>query len=215
MEPSAPEQQLLDFAVGEFGEPLSQFLLTGLGEEPVDRRWRFTITYINDGDVRLERQVEVLTFEPEDGSSCLPRKRDPLMLLALLQLLLHKGQGSKFDLLYSLEDVLRLLGWDDTGETRQEIDEAINRYFLLMYMWELNRSELSRRKLSFYKVNERPVTEYRTVDREVGEEGLMKRVYNQVKFNEFFINGLLRRNLFGIEWNQVSSLNLCEGLSLS
>jgi hypothetical protein len=82
-------------------------------------------------------------------------------------------------------------------------------------MWELNRSELSHRKLSFYKVNERPVTEYRTVDREVGEEGLMKRVYNQVKFNEFFINGLLRRNLFKIDWNQVSSLKPGKGLSMS
>jgi hypothetical protein len=212
--PTRQERRLLKFALDRFGEMISQFLLTGYGKEKVARRWSLGITFIGEDRTLQKRQLKIITHEPADGSSCLPRKRDPLVFLALLRLLLNKGQVSvtKADLLYSVDDVLSLLGWDDTGETRQEIDEAIQRYFQLMFMWELNRPELSRRKLSFSTYSERPVGEFRTIDRAEEEDGVVKRVYNQVKFNEFFINGLLSRNLFGLNWNKVRTLKLGKGL---
>src|SRR5436309_1958769 len=92
---SRPERRLLRFALDTFGEPLSRFLLAGLGEEKVGRRWRFTITYVDDEGAKLKWRVQVITYEPEDGSSCLPRGRDPLVLLALLRLSWRKGQAGR------------------------------------------------------------------------------------------------------------------------
>jgi hypothetical protein len=92
MELSAGEQQLLDFAIGEFGEPLTQFLPAGLGEDKVRPRWRFIITYLGDERIRIKRTVKVISHEPEDGSSRLPRGRDPLLFLALIRMLITAGQ---------------------------------------------------------------------------------------------------------------------------
>lgn len=209
MELSRDEQNLINFAREEFGESLTQFLLAGFGDETTEQRWHFIITFIgSEGDAMEKRHVQVITHEPADGSSCLPQRRDPLVLLALLWLLKQEGQVSKPEVLYSLEDIFSLLAWDNTEETRQEIDEAIYQYSLLMYRWEMNRPELSRREISFYKENGHVITSFQTVDEEVGEGEETKRAHNRVSFDEFFINGLLRRELFGVDWNKVQSLKM-------
>jgi hypothetical protein len=199
MELSAPEQHLLNFISEQFGEPLSQFLLAGLGEEEVGQRWRFTITFVNPEGTKLKRHVQVLSHEPADGSSCLPRGRNSLVLLALIQLLIRSSTASQHSLLYAQEEVLNLLGWDDNQETRGEIDETLRRYSLMMFKWKMNRSEAAHNKLSYYTAMERLISEYGTVDEE--EEGQMKRVFNRVIFNSNFIEHLKHRSLFGINWN--------------
>jgi hypothetical protein len=74
--------------------------------------------------------VQVLSYEPTDGQSHLPRRRNPLVLLALLQLLIS-GQASQHNLLYDQEYLLNLLNWGDTQEARSEIAEALERYSLI------------------------------------------------------------------------------------
>lgn len=199
MELSAPEQQVVAFASEQFGEPLTQFMLAGLGEEEVGQRWRFTITYVDGQGAKLKRQVQVISHEPADGSSCLPRGRDPLVFLALLQLLTRGGQISNYTLLYDQEDVLKLLGWEDTKETRRQVDEAIKRYFLMTFKWKMNRAELTRKNLSYYTAMERPISECSTLDEE--EAGQSERVFNRIIFNSRFIECLRRRSLFDIVWN--------------
>lgn len=203
---SASEQHLLDFSREQFGERLSQFLLAGLGEEPTGQRWRFTITYASDGHAWLKRRVEVITHEPLDGSSCLPRGRDPLVLAALLHLLLTGGQASSNTLSYELGNVLSLLGWKDTQEVGGEIDEAIRRYFMLTYKWKMNKSELARRKLRFYTADESLISETNLLSEE-DAGGRMKRVASRIVFNEHFIERLLSRLLFGINWDNVRSVS--------
>lgn len=211
-EQSSAEQNLISFAREEFGESLTQFLLAGLGEKTTEQRWHFIITFVSsEGETIEERHVQVITHEPADGSSCLPQRRDPLVLLALLRLLKQEEQVSKPELLYSLENVFSLLAWDDTEKARQEIDEAIYRYSLLMYQWEMNRPELSRRELSFYKENGHAITSFQTIDEEVASGGETKHAHNRVSFDEFFINGLLSRELFGVNWNKVRSFEKGKG----
>lgn len=154
MKLSGPEQRLLDFAHGQFGGHLTLFLLAGLGEEAVGQRGRFTITYTSGKSASLKRHVEVITYEPADGSSYLPRGRNPLVLLALLYLLMNAEQGSLNILRYEQEDMLSLLGWKDTLKARWEVDEAVKRYFLLTYQWKMNKDELLRERLTFYTANE-------------------------------------------------------------
>lgn len=204
MELSAPEQRLLNFASERFGEALGQFMLAGLWEEKVAQRWKFSITYDNDEGVKLKRQVDILSHEPADGSSCLPRSKDPLILLALLRLLIRSNQIPPDSLLYEQADLLNLLGWADTQSAHDVIDEAVKRYSLMLFRWKMNRTELARNNLSHYRAMGRLISEFETVDED--EEGQTRRALNRVIFNSNFIERLCSRSLFEIDWNRVISV---------
>lgn len=199
MELSAREQQLFDFAIGEFGEPLTQFLLAGLGEDKVRPRWRFTITYLDDESIKTKRTVKVISHEPEDGSSCLPRDRDPLIFLALIRMLIIAGQPSDYRMHYELEDVLQILGWADNRRNRRAIDEAVQRYTQMRYSWKMGRAELARNNLSHHSAMQSLISEYRVRNREKG--GRVTRVLNEVVFSSTFIEALRRRCLCDVNWN--------------
>lgn len=206
--PSHHERLLLKFTLNTFGEMLSHFLLTGLGKKEVGQRWYFVITFTSDEGTVQKRHLRVITYEPLDGESFLPRGRDPMILLALLQLLLHGHREAKPALLYQQEDILNLLGWEETVEVRHEIDEAVKRYSILMYMWEINKDELAHRGLSYYRARERMILEYDTTDKGTGEAGQMRRVANHIIFDEYFIDGLLRHSLFDVVWDRVRAIKL-------
>ncbi len=204
---STPEQHLLNFAREEFGEKLTDLLLAGLGEDVVALSWRFVINYAGGDGAPLKRHVEVITHEPLDGTSCLPRRRDPLVLIALLRLLV-KGNGASINRLhYKEEEVLNLLGWEDTTETRSEIDEAVRRYFLLTYKWEMNESELKDKNLSVYTANNQMITETQKFEEEIRGSKPVKRI-NRIVFSEHFIEQLLSRSLFNVDWKRVWSVKL-------
>lgn len=209
--PSRLERKLLKFALDTFGEMLSQFIFTGLGQKKVGQGWHLAISYISEEGAVRKRHVQVITHEPANGQSSLPRGRDPLVLLALLQLLMHRRQA-KPTLFYSHEEVLKLLGWENTEESRQEIDRAVDHYSLLMYQWEMNRYELESRNLSHCRANERMISKYQMTDQEARADREMIRVSNWVIFNEFFIDGLLRRTLFDVEWGKVRSIKFVQPL---
>jgi hypothetical protein len=198
---SVPEQRLVDFAREQFGEQLSQFLLAGLCVENNGQKWHFAITYTGSDGAELLRQVEVITYEPLDGTSYLPRDRNPLVLIALLHLLMNSSQGSLNTLQYEQADVLSLLGWQDTRKARREIDEAEERYFKLTYQWKMNDSELAAGGLNFFTTNETMLSEYTSIDMEDGKSA-------RVVFNEHFMEHLLGRSLFGIDWSNVQSVLL-------
>lgn len=195
-----PEQRLVNFAREQFGEHLSQFLLTGLGEENIGQRGRFEITYDSEAST-IKRHVKVITYEPADGSTYLPQGRNPLVLIALLYLLINSNQRSLNTFRYEQEEVLSLLGWKDTQKARLEIDEAVERYFKLTYQWEMNKSELTNAKLNFFTANEAMISEYESIDTEDGKSG-------RLVFNEHFIEQLLNQSLFGVDWNNVRSILL-------
>lgn len=207
LRPSASERLLLKFALDTFSGQLSQVLLAGLGKEHGGQRWNFTITYAGGGATQT-RRLQVITYEPESDQSFLPRRRDPLVLLALLQLLLHSRQKSKNILIYDQKEVLDILGWEDSEESRREVDEAVERYSSLTYMWEMGKTELARHNISRYKAREHIISEYEINDEGAGTAGQVERVFNRVVFQEIFIDGLLRRLLFGIAWDSVSLIKL-------
>jgi hypothetical protein len=202
---SGRELLLLRFALDTFGEQLSRFLLAGLGAEATAPRWQFTVAYNDAPSGPYEFRVNVITHEPSDSSSLLPRRRDPLALIALLRLLPLSREESTTCLVYDHNDVLELLGWDDSEETRRQIDDAISRYCLLTYLAKAKGAELERLNLDSYKIMERPISSLSTVDEE-GEGGTLKRISNRVTFSEFVINGLTRRSLLGIDWDRVRSI---------
>lgn len=200
------ERQLVEFTREAFGEFITRFLLAGLGQGEDGRKWLFTITFGNDVRAKLKRRVQVITFEPPDGSSCLPRGRDPLVLLALLQLLTRAGEGAEQGLICGQEDILKLLGWTDTPEARHEIDQAVERYFLMMFKWGMSRSELADAGLASYTALENIISESETIDQE-GEDGQTGQTVNRVVFNSNFIGHLERRSLFDLDWSRVTEVS--------
>jgi len=201
---SGRERRLLKFALDVFGEPLSQFLLSGLGEEAEARVWLFTVTLTDERGTARSRRIRV---EPDDipGTPCmLPRRREPLVMLALLRLLIGSRRRSSPALSYGQEEALRLLGWEDTEESRSAIDEAVKRYARLSYSWGLSGEELGERRLSFYDAEARFVSGYGFYDEE--EDGEYKRVANRADFASEFIEELMRRTIFNLDWNKVSGI---------
>jgi hypothetical protein len=205
---SGPERSLLQFAQDRFGEHLTRFLLSGLGEGHVARCRLFIISFA-DGDgglVSRRLHVEADDLTPEITTS-LPCGRDPLVLLALLRLLTRAQGKPPASLFYNSREVLSLLGWADSAATRLAVDEAVDRYSCVSYWWTLSKKETAGRKLSFYRSRERFVVGYGLLDAE--EEGTrMERVSNRVDFSAAFIDGLERRTLFGVIWDNVLTLKV-------
>jgi hypothetical protein len=201
---SGAEHRLLEFALGQFGESISQFLLAGLGENRVVPGWVFTVTFADGRGVRRSREVRVRADYRPDLAPSVPLHKEPLVALALLRLLIVDRKLSLPRLSYSQEEVLGLLDWEDTQESRRKIDEAVKRYSSLLYGWALGEQELNESNLSFFHGETRFISGYGY--QSVEEDGEARRTANEVNFDEEFVKELIGRSLFGIDWDSVSSL---------
>lgn len=125
--PTEAEHDLLDTARRVLGGNLSEFLLSGLGEQHHARR-RYTATSIREHDLGLTYQLEVIA-ETEKG---LPGGRDPLVMAALLYLLWTSGRG-RGEVVFGDEDLLAVLSWPTTRPSRLSVWAAIKRYYCTAY----------------------------------------------------------------------------------
>jgi hypothetical protein len=204
--PSRRERLLLKFALDTFGEPLSQFLISGLGEEEGGRIWLFTVAFTDHRDTICRRDLRVEADELPDVVTLLPRRREPLVMLALLRLLMSRKPFSS-SMFYDQEEVLGLLEWKDTFDSRLSIDETVERYADISYRWALSGKELAEKNLSRCQGCSRFVSGYGYRDAEEEGDVRRSRVTNRVNFAAEFISELTNRSLFGVDWNNVSSFN--------
>jgi hypothetical protein len=121
--PTEHEHDLLDTARRVLGSNLFEFLFSGLGE-PHYPRMRFTAASIREHGAALTYQLEAVA-ESEKG---LPGGRDPLVMAALLHLLWTGGRR-KDEVVFREEELLGLLSWPDTPESRLAVEAAVERYF--------------------------------------------------------------------------------------
>lgn len=195
---------MLEFALDLFGEPLSRFFLSGIGEETETQVWLFSVSFNDGRGAARSREVRV---EPDDipgEPRVLPGGREPLVILALLRLLIEDRPQSSSTMSYKQEQVLKFLGWKDTAEVRSVIDQAVKRYARLAYRWGLGTEELADREISFYDAEARFVSGYAHYGAGGGEE--YQRVANHVDFASEFVEELTRRKLFNVDWNRVSEI---------
>lgn len=201
---SGAERRLLEFALDLFGEPLSKFLISGISEEIEAQVWLFSVTFDDGSGVVRRREIRV---EPDDiprEPRVLPGRREPLILLALLRLLMETHRPLS-TLSYSQEQILNLLGWEDGETARSAIDQAVRRYAKLAYRWTLGGEELIEKKFSFYEAEARFVLGYGFYGAEEGGE--RKRVASRVDFASEFVEELIRRTIFGVDWNRVGGIS--------
>ncbi len=121
--PTEAEHDLLDTARRVLGDNLFQFLFSGLGESHHPRR-RFIATSVREHGPGTVHQLEAVG-ESEKG---LPGGRNPLVMAALLHLLWTGGRG-RDEVVFRDEELLGILSWPDTRETRLSITESVERYF--------------------------------------------------------------------------------------
>jgi hypothetical protein len=203
---SEHERLLLGFALETFGEALSQFLLAGLGENVAGRVWLFAVTFVDEQGATRRREIRVEADEQTDFVIRLPCRREPLVLLALFELLFERGALSMV-LAYTQEEVLSLLGWENNyDEARLAVDEAVRRYSKLSYYWSLTDEELRGRQRSFYRGVGGIISGYRHED--VEEAGEISRVVNELTLSAAFVEDLLHRTLFGVAWDNVRDIYL-------
>lgn len=204
---SSSERQLLKFSLDTFGESLSRILLAGLGEEGREpRRLLFMISYSDAEFATYQCRLQVITYELSESESYLPHRRDPLVLLSLLRLLLPETGDPGTELTFNPEDVVAALGWPDTDQARGEVDEAIERYSALTYIWILSGGKSAHKER--VKGREQIFSNYQTVAEEVEGQGTPLRALSRVVFNTFFINNLRHRTLFGVDWDRVTSIEV-------
>lgn len=200
------ERELLGFALDLCGEQLGSFLLTGLGEDTASRSRHFTVTFTGPAGTPYEREIKITANQRGGGAtSSLPRRREPLVMLALLRLLIEDRKLSSFVMSYRQEEVLWLLGWDVTDETRLALDEAIERYAGIDYEWALGGEELAAKGLSSCDGQACLVSGYAFENFEEG--GKVKRASSEVRFAEEFVRELMTRSLFGINWDGVTGIS--------
>jgi hypothetical protein len=125
--PTDDEEELLDSARRVLGGNLTEFMLCGLGESYHPRR-RFTATSVRTdrpgGTYRLE-----IVSESDDG---LPGGSEPLVMAALLHLLWTGGKG-RDEIIFRDEELLEILSWPDTRESRSVVESAVRRYYCTAY----------------------------------------------------------------------------------
>lgn len=201
---SESELALVTFALDSFGEALSSFLLSGLGEEMNTPGWLFAITFSDGLGRRCRREVRVQADYRPDLAPSVPRHKEPLVALALFWLLAVDRKLPLSSLSYSQAEVLGLLGWEDTQESRLKIDVAVRRYFTLLYEWGLGEQELAESNLSFFHGQARFISGYRY--QSVEEDGEVRHTADEVTFDEEFVKELTGRSLFGIDWSSINSI---------
>jgi hypothetical protein len=125
--PTDDELELLDSTRRVLGGNLSEFLLCGLGEPHHPRR-RFTATSVRTDRPGRVYQLEVVS-ESDTG---LPGGREPLVMAALLYLLWTGGKG-RDEVIFRDEELLEILSWPDTRESRSIVESAVTRYYCTAY----------------------------------------------------------------------------------
>jgi hypothetical protein len=208
---SERELSLLSFALDRFGDTLGGFLLSGLGEDKTAPAWLFVVTFPDGLGRRRSREVRVRADYRPDLPPSVPQHKEPLVALALLRLLIVDRKLSLPSLPYSEGEVLGLLGWEDTHESRRKIDEAVKRYTSLSYEWSAGEEELADTKLSFFHGQARFITWYGR--QSVEENGEVRSTANEVSFDEVFVEELIGRSLFGIDWDDISSIERTDSQS--
>jgi hypothetical protein len=201
---SARERLLLKFALDVFGEPLSQLILAGLGEEAEARSWLFTVTFENARGATHRREIRLESDEHPGVVTLLPRRREPLVILALLRLLIADRQMASASLSYRQAEVLGLLEWKGAMKSRLILDQAVERYARLSYNWKLSDEELIEGGFAYFHGSARFISGYGHQNHR--EDRQIKRLVSWVEFNSNFVQGLLGRSLWGINWNSVTTL---------
>lgn len=183
---------IVSYAENTFGARTTSFLLCGRGvtEEVTSRT--FQVTWEGrKGEV--QSRIRMVTAHSEG----LPKGDHPLVMLALLRLALERGLSPTGELEYGHGDVFDLLGWEVSEVSQGVVDEAVQRYFQMLY--KVESLDAKGRVQSACGM----LTGYISQDDSVEGPTPFKRFYREVSFDRELLKELQTGTLFGIDWRRV------------
>lgn len=199
---SKAERELIAYTKKTFGEHLGDLLLCGYGEEGAPSSRDFIVESAGAGEAATRSRLMFVAEGPAGTIPCLPSRKEPLVLLALIQLLIGDlaAEGGRH---LTCGDVPALLGWDETDESHETVAAAVTKYFHTFYQLVGGSDigggggpqEFTRklRLLSWYEVS----------GVGSGKEGGVRCA---VAFSPEFVEALRRGELLGIDWKRVKGL---------
>lgn len=204
-------RRLISFINDEFGEHLAALLLGDYCSSQ-RRLSQISLVTVSTGTQELMLNVEIKTGD-KWGLTC---GQEPLVMIVLLKLLFARRQLLTGTASYTYEEVLHLLGWKDSKQSRDDIGDAIDINFIQSFNLSAHTAETP---MSFQK-RQHMVAGYEFIEAadntESGCETSLYRGDFLIDFNFDFIRCLRERSLLGIDWNLVTSIVRChegEGLS--
>jgi hypothetical protein len=201
MERTEAEKGLVSRMDEIFGKHLTTFL-RGCGNSDGPARCLSFAAILDGGEG--ERRLKVVSEE----SAGLPKWEQSLVLLALIELMLCGKAENDSKLLYTHEDVTRLLGWDNTEQTQAEIAQSVAKYFDLSYDQVATSDARGMGPNSTFLSRKRLMVGYEFAE-DFPEDGRRAvSLGHEVTFNSCFIEELKNKSLFGITWNRVLFLRL-------
>jgi hypothetical protein len=204
-------QRLISFINEVCGEHLATLLLGDYGN-PQRRLSQIFLVTVKDRTQELVLNVEIKT-EDKWGLTC---GQEPLVMIALLKLLFARRKLLTGTASYTYEEVLHLLGWRDTRQSRHDIKDAIDINFIQSFNLSADTAETP---VSFRR-RQHMMAGYGFIEAadnsdSLGETSLYRGDF-LIDFNLDFVQGLCKRSLLGINWNLVIAMKRCheiEGLS--
>lgn len=202
--PSKAEQRLIDFSKEAFGEHLSELLLYGYIEARTLSSRDFTIELADAEDTKMQLRLMFVAEGPASIQPSLPHGKEVLVILALLKLLMRKSGEPTYNLNYTRNELLKLLGWNNTAQSLALLDVSITKYFHTFYQLSDGSSVKSRSRELERTIKLRALTGQYFSSGKGASSGISKT--NAVTFSSDFIEPLKERKLFGIDWSQVYNL---------
>jgi hypothetical protein len=151
---STREQYLLDFAREQFGEQLSQFLITGLGEKQVSQRGHFTITYASNENAVLKRHVQVFTSESANGSPYMPHNGTICHIWEVARVpVVLAGTKSLYELFITAQE---------TEDVRAQLSSRVTMHYPLTGLLLSEAKALIQRELEHYATDDAVALLYNT-----------------------------------------------------
>ena len=194
-------RRLATFVREEFGEHLSTLLLAGYRQGEGARKRSLIVMLAEANGGRRVRFLE-MTGDGRD----LPHGDDPLVLAALFNLLTGRGAASR--LIFTLTELLTVLGWNESAEAVRTVEGALSRYYRTSYAEVRERKHPLLPKQLGVVAEQHLIDGYFLEDVSPGRGERAGPLHSIVDFNPQFLDQLNRRILFGIDWGLVRSATL-------
>jgi hypothetical protein len=198
------EHELIALTKKTFGEHLSELLLCGYGEDRAPSSRDLVVELIDGGEVVTRLRLMFVAEGPAGTAPCLPRRKEPLVLLALIQLLTGGGGAVEDGQHLTCSNVLALLGWDETDESLEMVETAVTRYFHTFYQLVDGSGTGGGRALQGFTRKLRLFSGYEVVGGAESRKGDGAKC--SVAFSPDFAEALRRGELLGIDWKRVKGL---------
>jgi|SRR5215213_1318110 len=197
------ERRLIKEMQRALGASLCKFLLAGYGNDEIVQTRFFSI--LSKGQlVEKKILIRLTTLDPLG----LPCKKEPLVLLALLQRLEYKDEQTVINPIvpFPTSDIWSVLEWENSDETHRTIHSALRKYFNLSYTRINDQGHSFPDATGFTGSTFRLIVSYMFSDESDSGEWGDDMECMEIEFNQTLAEEIQSRQFLGMNWDSISSI---------